>query len=702
MGITVDQTLHGYSNGHTLLQSSARLSNDAARLMLSLSDMSGPGMRKGFETYLTAYSLPSEQTYVIARTWYASEMQRPGCVWTRSLLIRNGDVGRIRNALSLTGLFRRPASPTETEFYAAQLTVEDNRAESRDDSPVPPTLSDETSLRAMLWLLYVVPDKPVYLVARTARDYEPLVLKVWSQQWPRLRTAFSFCTGALANRTVKGRSLDLQVVPREVSSEFRDELARGSTIDPASSPAEGRDDVGWISVAVADILSDSDLRTTAWDLAAGVAADRASFPAVFYLASVMERHRASQLTPHQYVRALVSIPSDIKTPASLLKKVLGAPESSPAGSGISDRDLLQALTSLGSAHLSAADLNVAARAQRLWKTDRDAALELFLDFAGRESTTEVGDEILVGISRALEIEDLDGIAHKWPAILNVIIKQRPQLAASPAVWRADQNSQAEMFHALMATELDRTVLRDIVGAILLSSSEVVPEHAFQYGDRLIVPVLEWLNANGSESLKVTTSWSRYLRFHKNTVAWLRGNCPDPALLVLLASSLRADASAVNALNLRTWLPLLKQFRALADRDALAVGAFLFAIGLRHCEALAMEFVRDCFETVHDAAARGDLDDEYWQPIESVAPALTSWRGWDKCERIRVALLDRFVGCEWANAEFLEAVKSTSTLEQFFGLSNTTKSRRRFLRRTAQIALQLPLTAERRTVIQGCL
>src|SRR5438876_8310569 len=113
MGIKFDQTLHGYANGHTLLQSSVRLSAEAERTMLSMSDMSGPGMRPGFESYLTAYDLPTERMYVVARTWYASEMPRPGCVWTHSLLMANDDVSKVSDAHSLLKLFRRPTTPTE-------------------------------------------------------------------------------------------------------------------------------------------------------------------------------------------------------------------------------------------------------------------------------------------------------------------------------------------------------------------------------------------------------------------------------------------------------------------------------------------------------------------------------------------------------------------------------------------------------------
>src|SRR4051812_5480513 len=83
----VHQTLHGYSEGHRLLAASVALPDDAQHLMLRMSDLSGPQVIQGFEEYLTGYPVPSLSAYAFAKTWYADEMRRPGCVWTHTLLL---------------------------------------------------------------------------------------------------------------------------------------------------------------------------------------------------------------------------------------------------------------------------------------------------------------------------------------------------------------------------------------------------------------------------------------------------------------------------------------------------------------------------------------------------------------------------------------------------------------------------------------
>src|ERR1041384_859427 len=101
------QALHGYVDGHGLIRSSSKVPADTAHLMLIMSDMSGPSMIRGFETYLTGYPLREIKSYALARTWYAPEMKRPGCVWTHTLIIRNTDLGYLPDLLSLMDLFKR-------------------------------------------------------------------------------------------------------------------------------------------------------------------------------------------------------------------------------------------------------------------------------------------------------------------------------------------------------------------------------------------------------------------------------------------------------------------------------------------------------------------------------------------------------------------------------------------------------------------
>ncbi len=75
---SIHQAVHGYQDGHRLLSSSTPLGSEPARVMLVLSDMSGPSMQPGFDEYVTGYPLAGTDYFVFAKTWYAPEMRRPG------------------------------------------------------------------------------------------------------------------------------------------------------------------------------------------------------------------------------------------------------------------------------------------------------------------------------------------------------------------------------------------------------------------------------------------------------------------------------------------------------------------------------------------------------------------------------------------------------------------------------------------------
>src|SRR5690606_17437412 len=103
------QTLHGYVDGHRLIKASVVLPPDADRLMLVMSDMSGMSMVRGFESYLTGYPVKDLKSYALARTWYAPERKRPGCVWTHTLLVDNSVLANIDHLFALVHLFSRPS-----------------------------------------------------------------------------------------------------------------------------------------------------------------------------------------------------------------------------------------------------------------------------------------------------------------------------------------------------------------------------------------------------------------------------------------------------------------------------------------------------------------------------------------------------------------------------------------------------------------
>ena len=233
--IKIHQALHGYTDGHRELALSATLSARDAKTLLTLSDRSGPGVKIPLDGYLTGYPLAESGLYVVARTWGAPELPRPGCVWTHSLLIDFTDLATIEDATGLLRMFIRPGSGIPSVYQ-----------EPVQYTPSPPDGAELVGFEArnVLAALY---GKPKDRIIASAPEANPdiLALSVWSQQWPRLRRAFRFCSLSASDRSTDAAPFDLQMLPP-------DKVARSRFPKAIEAERISLPDAAWLDDALDD------------------------------------------------------------------------------------------------------------------------------------------------------------------------------------------------------------------------------------------------------------------------------------------------------------------------------------------------------------------------------------------------------------------------------------------------------------------
>ena len=187
--VNVEQTLHGYEDGHRLLASSIKLDEASDRSMLVLSDMLTPVLHSRDESYVSGYPLRSLGKYVIARTWLATELPRPGCVWTHSLLLDRETLASASLWISsILSMHRRPRAGHWSEF-TAPISV-DVVIELRLAFRIPLSRASE-----LLRALYGTDERRVVVTAshstRGSREDQEQVGALMEQMLPRLRDGFS-------------------------------------------------------------------------------------------------------------------------------------------------------------------------------------------------------------------------------------------------------------------------------------------------------------------------------------------------------------------------------------------------------------------------------------------------------------------------------------------------------------------------------
>ena len=205
----IEQVLHGYSNGHTPLQSSIKtLSSNDLALMDILSDWSGYQDERGDESYITAYPLNDCDYYVIAKSWYADDMERPGCVWTHSLLINLNDIDKEFDFRMLLPYFKRPM---KNDYGAYALTIEINHFPSAKQQRAYLPI-DEASLLFLYSSLFV-PDKPsVFKVEMEPINNQRFCLSLLQYLPLDLLRKISLSSGGIGLRQIEGKNMTLQFV----------------------------------------------------------------------------------------------------------------------------------------------------------------------------------------------------------------------------------------------------------------------------------------------------------------------------------------------------------------------------------------------------------------------------------------------------------------------------------------------------------
>ena len=203
----IEQTLYGYNKGHGLLASSfpVRPNNDSS-LMSVLSDWTGFRNELGEDSYMTFYPLSNGEKYAFAKTWYADEMERPGCVWTHTLIVDLKDMDRNFDFRVLNDYFRRPQKD-EYDFY--QHKIEINNFETRYSNVVF-SMFDDTSL-LVLYLLLLGNNKNLFIyMDKDQRAYVALCFYLLQYLPLDILKWVSMSTGSISRRKLGSEDFSIQ------------------------------------------------------------------------------------------------------------------------------------------------------------------------------------------------------------------------------------------------------------------------------------------------------------------------------------------------------------------------------------------------------------------------------------------------------------------------------------------------------------
>jgi hypothetical protein len=630
---SIHQAIHGYRDGHRLLSSSSPLSADATRAMLVLSDMSGPSMQPGFDEYLTGYPLPGSEFFVLAKTWYAPEMQRPGCVWTHSLLIPRAQVSH-GTAASLLEMFRRPQLEGVEKAAATSIVLGDEaRGGSSGDG-----FGDRAVAAALVGAVLGQP-RPVIVAVDTAVQLEAVVLRLWEELWPAERARFSFCTGALMPRSNAGALLDLQAVPRAIPpSQFRKSAGAALVLDLR---APSKPEI-WVDL-VLDGAARGDATFRTWlSAAAGADAGRSVVPS---LAPIFGEWHASNSSARSVLAMVVST-KDLD-PSSRGRLVGMAFERADTEAGATRRrELLQDLSGHRDTDLAPFAPMLEDQTRKLFEESRAEGVALVLSLLGIE-LTDVGERVLRAAVLLLVPKDLETLGDAQAPFLPTIVGANPSLASSPALWNRVGGRSAEVLSQLGTMNLNDEERGSVVDAIIASGRDVSADALVRFGGK--VAIFRGLAALNSGQIQISWPWRSALSAQPDTVLeWLESQF-SPSLRDLELGSRFLSPKVAQTRLAKVWTSGTAGVGSLPSRVAAFGLTLALAEGVSTSPLLAV-----CFQPTYDAARSSRLESEEWDWLREQATSVSWYRDWDKCERLAAAM-----------ARLLE--KERASLETVFGI-----------------------------------
>lgn len=600
-----------------------------------------------FESYLTGYPLGDAGYYAFARTWYAPEMERPGCVWTQTLLIQFADLAHIRNLSILEPYFLRPTrdsakQPTHAIVLSAAGT---------------PDESEPSDVTDALFALYGYPDRPILWPAISARANERALLDIWSQQWPRLRRTFRFCSGALGARESSSSSFDLQVVPATLTAT----MLRGI---PSAVPLVNHDASHfppWLSAAISDLHVPGAIRSFLWDFAADATGGRELFVPLVECYVALRAVRRQEDTPDS-LAGLVARLFPSANDGRRLKAALFGPTDGP----LDDLGLLAAVARMPfQTSFDPADLEIPHRVSNLYSAP---SFHDSLFRVGEEVTshdTPIASALLSAIAHTVAIDEIPAISSDYPALTRALLQLDPRFATSSDTWRCNTGTQSVLVGAI-STRLGRdphfsaSVLEAMLSAgaysSIASAADLVGGHAVA---RAVLSHVSTHNTFDAKELR------RYLRGlpPSELVQWfLSLTAPNTASVEALQEAV--DPTAAEVMNTRsgTWLVMLERLEpSTLSSDAMA---FFCAFAIRQQDAAASDLVALSFRSVYEALAQRCLAERSWLWFVDKVPRYPEW---DRCLRLVQGVLETFAEGDWSTAALARTLEPPAAFRQVLEL-----------------------------------
>jgi len=666
--IIVHQTIHGYNDGHNLLASSCLIPTEILTKMQILTDLTGNYKFEGFEHYLTAYPIKEIDSFAIAKTWYATEMKRPGCAWTHTFLINYDDLYYINSIAPLLESFMRPTLG-EYSIYEIPLTFDINKLQKKH------YYNNKINKDIIITILNAIYNlsSPLFIESSDSDFYEELLISIWLQLPPSIKYNFKFCTGSLEDRSTKDCIFDIQIIPSG-SNNFYFRTNEKNILRDQTNVAAVFDNKFFFLFE--DLENPGSLRNFLRAASDNTINSRKD---ISVLLNIYERIKNNCFGENniKYILEILynNYPSNLAAPS--LKKLLFG-NSKRKYFNVSDIELLNIINSNSkySDMFFFEDIYSKKKLLSLFNNLSEYGIaEPLVNLLSKSNNSLTNYIYRTLIDNISEIEAPRYFSLNTKLALP-LISRFPSLVNTSNLWYSNRYNKLEILDIILKNKINNPLLWvDTVKSLIDLGDTVLINNFIEKEPYLFLDSLENLFTNHFFKFPlhdIENVLSVLLIKQELLCSWYdKKNIIDIISLKLLLQFLDPNSNYITnefAHKLASTFLKNKLDKNFCNEEYSFFLNFVQRGILSHEQTI--DVIEICFPKVHFALSQDALQYKFWRYLEKHLPDIGAYTNWDKCERLRRGVTDLAISMSLETSYFANIISSMGIVSEIFKYCNT--------------------------------